>query len=78
MSEPKYPVDQERLRALLSSPEVRRLAALLNASSGGTLQQAAQSAKAGDTARLEALVKQLGATPEGARLLAQLQGKLGK
>lgn len=78
MSEPKYPLDGEKLRALLASPEMRQLASLLNAGSGGALQQAAQSAKAGDTAQLMALVKALGSTPEGARLLSQLQGKLGK
>ena len=78
MSEPKYPLDGERLRALLASPEVRQLAAMLNAGSGGTLQQVAQSARAGDTKGLEGLIKQLSATPEGARLLSQLQGKLGK
>lgn len=73
-----YPLDGEALRQLLSSPEVRQLAALLNARSGGNLQQAAQSAKAGDTTQLEQLMRSLSATAEGARLLAQLQGKLGK
>ena len=78
MAQNKYPVDGETLKALLASPEVRQLAALLNARSGGGLQAAAQSAKAGDTAQLEQLLRSLGGTPEGARLLEQLQGKLGK
>ncbi len=69
--------DTARLREALSSPEVRRLAELLNAGSGG-LRQAAQSAKAGDTAQLEQLMRGLSSTEEGARLIAQLQGKLGK
>ena len=70
--------DPEKLRALLTSPEVRQLAALLNARSGGGLQQAAQSAKAGDSAQLQQLMQGLAATREGAQLLEQLQGKLGK
>ena len=70
--------DPEKLRALLASPEVRQLAALLNARSGGGLQSAAQSAKAGDTSQLLQLMQGLAATQEGAKLLEQLQGKLGK
>lgn len=70
--------DTGRLKALISSPEVRQLAQLLNAQSGGGLQNAASAAKAGDTTQLEALVKGLSSTPEGAKLLAQLQGKIGK
>lgn len=70
--------DTARLREALSSPEVRRLAELLNAGSGGGLRQAAQSAKAGDTAQLEQLMRGLSSTEEGARLIAQLQGRLGK
>ena len=68
--------DSARLREMLSSPEVRRLAELLNARSG--LRQAAQSAKGGDTAQLEQLMQGLSSTEEGARLIAQLQGKMGK
>lgn len=75
---PDFMKDPEKLRAVLSSPEVRQLAALLNASSGGNLKSAAQSAKGGNTSQLEQLVQGLAATQEGARLLEQLQGKLGK
>lgn len=83
MPEMKQPVpdfmkDPEKLRALLSSPEVRQLAALLNARSGGGLQQAAQSAKAGDSTQLQQMMQSFASTAEGARLLEQLQGKLGK
>ena len=70
--------DSARLREMLSSPEVRRLAELLNARSGGGLRQVAQSAKGGDTAQLEQLMQGLSSTEEGARLIAQLQGKMGK
>ena len=75
---PEFMKDPEKLRALLSSPEVRQLAALLNARSGGALQQAAQSAKSGDSAQLQQLMQGLAATREGALLLEQLQGKLGR
>ena len=70
--------DTARLRQMLSSPEVRRLAELLNASSGGNLRQAAQSARGGDSSQLELMMRSLSSTDEGARLIAQLQGKLGK
>ena len=70
--------DKEKLRQVLSSPEVRRLAAVLNAQSGGQLRQAARSAQSGNTAQLEQMMHTLSASPDGARLLEQLQKKLGK
>lgn len=70
--------NQEKLRQMLSSPEVRRLASLLNAQSGGQLQQAARSAKSGNTAQLEQMMRTLSTSPDGAQLLEQLQQKLGK
>ena len=70
--------DTARLREMLSSPEVRQLAQMLNARSGGNLQRAAQSAKGGDASQLEQMIRGLSSTQEGARLIAQLQGKLGK
>lgn len=70
--------DSAKLRELLSSPEVRQLAALLNARSGGGLKSAAQSAKGGDASQLEQLMQGLSSTEEGARLIAQLQSRLGK
>lgn len=78
MSQSNHPAEGAKLRALLSSPEVRQLAALLEQASGGSLQQAAQSARAGDASQLTELLKRLGSTPEGAQLLERLQGKLGK
>ena len=75
---PDFMKDPEKLRSVLSSPEVRQLAALLNARSGGNLGAAARSAKDGNTSQLEQLMQGLAATQEGARLLEQLQGKLGK
>ena len=70
--------DKEKLRQVLSSPEVRQLAAVLNAQSGGQLQRAARSAQSGNTAQLEQMMRALGASPEGAKLMEQLQKKLGK
>lgn len=70
--------DSAKLKELLSSPEVRRLMELLNARSGGNLKSAAQNAKGGDTSQLEQLMQGLSSTEEGAMLIAQLQGRLGK
>lgn len=67
-----------RLKALLSSPEVRQLAQLLDQSSGGGLKQAAGAAKAGNPERLTALMRGLSASSEGAALMQKLQGKLEK
>ena len=56
--------DKEKLRQVLASPEVRRLAA--------------RSAQSGDTAQLEQMMRALGASPVGAKLMEQLQKMLGK
>ena len=70
--------DKEKLRQVLASPEVRQLAAVLNAQSGGQLRHGAHSAQSGDTAQLEQMMRALGASPEGAKLMEQLQKMLGK
>ena len=46
--------------------------------SGGQLRHAARSAQSGDTAQLEQMMCALGASPEGAKLMEQLQKMLGK
>ena len=70
--------DPARLKSLLSSPEVRRLAQMLDKNSGGGLKQAAGAARAGNTAQLTELMQGLSASPEGAALMQKLQGKLEK
>ena len=70
--------DKEKLRQVLASPEVRQLAAVLNTQSGGQLRHAARSAQSGDTAQLEQMMRALGASQEGAKLMEQLQKMLGK
>ena len=70
--------DSARLREMLSSPEVRRLAELLNARSGGACGRRPRAPREGMTAQLEQLMQGLSSTEEGARLIAQLQGKMGK
>ena len=64
--------DKEKLRQVLASPEVRQT------QSGGQLRHAARSAQSGDTAQLEQMMRALGASPEGAKLMEQLQKMLGK
>lgn len=70
--------DSAKLKEMLSSPEVRQLAEMLNARSGGDLKRAATAAKAGNTEQLAQMMKGLSATGEGAQLLASLQRKLEK
>lgn len=70
--------DPARLKSLLASPEVRRLAQILDKNSGGGLKQAAGAARAGNTAQLTELMQGLSASPEGAALMRKLQGKLEK
>ena len=79
MAGTKEPMHTPEARELLKdSARLRRLAELLNARSGGNLRQAAQSAQSGDSSQLEQLMRSLSSTEEGARLIAQLRGKLGK
>lgn len=68
----------EQLRALMSSPEVRQLAQLLNSRSGGHLQSAAEQAKQGDSTPLKGMIESLSATQEGAKLISQIQSKLNR
>ena len=70
--------DPAKLKRLLSSPEVRKLAQLLEQTSGGGLKQAAGAAKAGNPKQLTELMQGLSASPEGAALMQDLQGKLEK
>ena len=70
--------DKENLHQVLASPEVRQLAAVLNTPTSVQLRHAARSAQSGDAAQLEQMMRALGASPEGAKLMEQLQKMLGK
>jgi hypothetical protein len=72
--------DPAALKAMLSSPEVQKLMALLTQQSGGQekLRGAARSASQGDTAALSALLGNLSQSKEGRDTLNKIQGQLNK
>lgn len=70
--------DKAALKALLSSPETRRLMSALTRQNGAQLTAAAKQAKAGDVSALSAMVSNLAATQEGSQLLGQLEQSLKK
>lgn len=71
--EKKIPFSAETLRRVLASPEGKRLAALLQ-QDDGTLQQAMQAYRSGDTETAAALLRPLAQTSEAAALLKKLDG----
>lgn len=67
--------DTARLKALLTSPETRKLMGLLS-SQGGDLKQAAQQAKSGDVSALTAMLQKVMNTSEGAELAEKLNKRV--
>ncbi len=65
--------DREKLKALLQSPETRRLMELLRSQNGDELKDAAQQARQGDAAGLTAMMQKLMDTGEGAALVNQIE-----
>jgi len=63
--------NQAKLKSLLQSPDTKALMALLQRG-GGDVQQAAKAAMGGDASQLQALLAQLTANPEGARLVEKI------
>lgn len=70
--------NRQTVENLLRSEEARRLVALLEHNSGGSLQDAAQSAMKGNAAQLMSLVQGLMNDPKSAGLVEELNKKLGK
>ena len=70
--------DQSALRALLQSQEAQTLAGLLQQMGGAGLQQAAQSAAAGDASALNDILKKVQADPQGAKAMETISKKTGK
>lgn len=66
------------LKALLASPETKRLMHLLSQQNGAQLQTAAERAKAGDTAALSEMLQSLGKTGDGSAALRELEEKLNR
>ena len=65
------------LQDLARSPDAQALMGLLDRQAGGGLEAAAQSASRGDLSALTRLVKQVAESGEGARLMWQLNEKIG-
>ncbi|MCD8354263.1 MAG: hypothetical protein LUC47_08140 [Clostridiales bacterium] len=70
--------DREKLKALLQSPETKRLMELLRNQNGDKLKDAAQQARQGDAASLTAMMQKLMDTGEGAALVSQIEGQIPK
>ncbi|MCC8075625.1 MAG: hypothetical protein LIO95_06780 [Clostridiales bacterium] len=70
--------DREKLKALLQSPETKRLMQLLRSQNGDKLKDAAQQARQGDASGLTAMMQRLMDTGEGAALVSQIEGQLPK
>ncbi len=62
------------LKALLRSPETKRLISLLQKQ--GDLQGAAKQAKAGDASALQEMLRNLGQSREGGEALTDMEGRL--
>lgn len=69
--------NRQALEGLLRSDEARRLLASLDQNSGGGLKNAAQAAMKGNTAQLMGLVQGLMNDPKNAKLMQDLNAKLG-
>lgn len=69
--------EKDALRQLATAPETQRLMALLQAS-GANVQGAADAAIRGDTERLKRLLSEVSRSPEGARVVEGLRGRIVK
>ena len=65
----------EQLKAMVSSPEGKRLLALLQSSGGENVQRAAEAYKNGDVAAAQALLKPVMQSQEANDLLHKFGGK---
>lgn len=65
--------DKAALKALLSSPETRRLMSALARKNGSALSTAAMQAKNGDIGALSAMVSEFAGSREGGELVRQFQ-----
>ena len=70
--------NKQGLENLMKSGEAQRLMELLNRNAGGGLKDAAQSAMQGDAAQLMGLVEGLMKDPKSAKLVEDLNKKVGK
>lgn len=68
--------DSHKLEQLKESPESKRLFQLLDRSTGGSLEAAADKAAHGDTGALMGAIRQLMRDPEGQKLIEQMRQSL--
>lgn len=67
------PLSEAQLRAMLASPEGRRLLALIQHTDGAALRAAAAAAKAGDYAAVQQILTPYLQSPEAEALLRTLR-----
>lgn len=70
--------DQAALKALLQSPDAKRLMELLTQQNGQQLKQAAAKAGNGDTSSLSAMLNGLSQSQEGRQLMERLEKLIKK
>ncbi len=70
--------DKAALKALLNSPETKKLMSALSSKNGKQLRAAADQAKNGDISALSAMVNDFAASREGSMLLNKIQEGLPK
>lgn len=68
--------NEEKLGHLMDAPETQQIFRMLEQSTGGSLQQAAENAAKGDTAQLVNAIQQLMGSTEGSKLVQQMRSKL--
>jgi len=68
--------NSKKLEQLRDAPETQKIFSLLNQSTGGGLEQAAENAAKGDSAQLISAIKKLMQDPDGAQLIQKIKQKL--
>ena len=71
-----HSMPQEKLEQLMEEPETQKIFSLLNKSTDGKLEDAADKAANGDTTQLVSAIKQLLQNPEAVRLIQHMKSKL--
>lgn len=65
--------NKDALKALLQSPDTRKLMRMLSSQNGTQLRQAAEQAKRGDASNLSAMMRSLMESEEGASLVERIE-----
>ena len=70
--------DQKKLEELRNAPETQQLFSMLQKSTGGDLEQAANHAAQGNSASLVSAIRKLMRDPEGAKLMEKMKQHLNQ